>query len=189
VSGMTKQGLVARLADVIRGTLHRIRRARPEARGRVESPQSRQSPQSLTDVRGPTYPGDFEGTPKISYRPNPRNGRVADPGEVVWTWVPFEEDHGQGKDRPVLVIGRDGPWLLALQMTSKDHDHDGPARTRAGRRWVDIGSGRWDSLGRDSEVRVDRVLRVDPAHVRRIGAVLAKARFDQVASAVRRPAP
>ncbi|GAB5080487.1 hypothetical protein ARTHROSP310_36360 [Arthrobacter sp. AD-310] len=23
-----------------------------------------------------------------------------DPGEVVWTWVPYQEDHGRGKDRP-----------------------------------------------------------------------------------------
>ena len=37
-----------------------------------------------------------------------------DPGEIVWTWVPFEEDHTQGKDRPVLLIGRDGRWLLGL---------------------------------------------------------------------------
>ena len=29
-----------------------------------------------------------------------------DPGEVVWGWVPFEEDPSQGKDRPVLLIGR-----------------------------------------------------------------------------------
>ena len=29
-----------------------------------------------------------------------------DPGEVVLGWVPFEEDPSQGKDRPVLLIGR-----------------------------------------------------------------------------------
>ena len=27
-----------------------------------------------------------------------------DPGEVVWAWVPYEEDPSQGKDRPVLVL-------------------------------------------------------------------------------------
>lgn len=27
------------------------------------------------------------------------NGRP-DPGEVVWAWVPYEEDTSQGKDRP-----------------------------------------------------------------------------------------
>jgi len=114
---------------------------------------------------------------------------VADPGEIVWTWVPFEEDHSQGKDRPVLVIGRDGPWLLALPLTSKDHDRDAAMQTRAGRLWTDIGSGPWDHRGRSSEVRVDRILRVDPAWGRREGAVLDERRFNQVAAAVRKPAP
>ena len=68
------------------------------------------------------YPGDFSGMPTVSYTPVP--GKTADPGEVVWTWVPYEEDHSQGKDRPVLVIGRDGGWLLCLQLTSQDHDLD-----------------------------------------------------------------
>ena len=31
-----------------------------------------------------------------------------DPGEVVWGWVPYEDDPSQGKDRPVLLIGRSG---------------------------------------------------------------------------------
>jgi len=114
---------------------------------------------------------------------------VADPGEIVWTWVPFEEDHTQGKDRPVLVIGRDGPWLLALPLTSKDHDRDAAQEARAGRHWADIGSGAWDPRGRSSEVRVDRILRVAPDRVRREGSVLDKGRFSQVAAAVRRPAP
>jgi hypothetical protein len=114
------------------------------------------------------------------YDPKP-DGRP-DPGEIVWTWVPFEEDHRQGKDRPVLLVGHDGRWLLALQLTSKDH---AGYPTRGGRRrWVDIGSGAWDRQGRPSEVRVDRVVRVDPKAVRREGAVLARQRFDTVASAV-----
>jgi hypothetical protein len=110
---------------------------------------------------------------------------VADPGEVVWTWVPYEEDHSQGKDRPVLVIGHDGPWLLALPLTSKDHDHDAAQEARDGRHWTDIGSGTWDNHSRNSEVRVDRILRVDPAGVRRQGAVLDEGRFNRVAAAVR----
>ena len=44
----------------------------------------------------------------------------ADPGEVVWTWVAFEENDGRGKDRPVLVVGRDGDRLLGLQMSSQE---------------------------------------------------------------------
>ena len=30
-----------------------------------------------------------------------------DPGEVVWAWVPYEDDPSQGKDRPVLVLAPD----------------------------------------------------------------------------------
>ncbi|MEO7447120.1 MAG: type II toxin-antitoxin system PemK/MazF family toxin, partial [Humibacillus sp.] len=66
------------------------------------------------------YPGDATALPTMTYAPRP-DGRP-DPGEIVWTWVPYEEDHSQGKDRPVLVIGREGDWLVALQLTSKDHD-------------------------------------------------------------------
>jgi PemK-like, MazF-like toxin of type II toxin-antitoxin system len=134
---------------------------------------------------GQAYPGDFHGTPKISFNRNAGKGEEAAPGEIVWTWVPFEEDHAQGKDRPVLVIGHDGPWLLALPLTSKDHAHDTDQRARGRSQWTDVGSGSWDKGGRASAVRVDRILRVDPAGVRRQGAVLDKGRFKQVASAVR----
>ncbi|MGB7964558.1 MAG: type II toxin-antitoxin system PemK/MazF family toxin, partial [Propionicimonas sp.] len=128
------------------------------------------------------YPGDFTGIPVLRYAPN--DDRVADPGEVVWTWVPYEEDHSQGKDRPVLVIGTDGPWLLALPLTSQDHDIDAAQEAAEGRYWVDIGTGSWDAEGRASEVRVNRILRVDPQRVRRTAGRLAKGRFTQVAAAV-----
>ena len=48
-----------------------------------------------------------------------------------------------------------------------------------------MGSGAWDSLGRPSEVRVDRVLRLDPRRIRREGAVLSRRRFDEVAAELR----
>jgi hypothetical protein len=99
--------------------------------------------------------------------------------------VPFEEDRRQGKGRPVLVMGYDGPWLLALPLTSKDHSRDGFAKVSLRRQWTDIGSGLWDRRGRASAVRVDRILRVDPAKVRRQGAVLHRAHFRQVALAVK----
>jgi hypothetical protein len=134
-------------------------------------------------VPHPGYPGDYRGVPTLLYAPHPDG--LPDPGEVVWTWVPFEEDHTQGKDRPVLLVGRDGRWLLGLMLTSKDHDRDAAQEAHWGRRWVDIGVGAWDRQGRPSEVRVDRILRVDPATVRREGAVLDRARFDTVAAAVR----
>lgn len=121
--------------------------------------------------------------PSVEYRP--RADGKADPGEVVWTWVPFEDDPAQGKDRPVLIIGRDGPLLLALPLTSKDHDRDLAREARAGRHWLDVGSGGWDRLGRPSEVRLDRLLRIDARAVRRVGAALPRERFDAVARAMR----
>ena len=145
---------------------------------RTPSPTARDT--RPTGEAFPRYPGDYPGMPQVSYSPVP--GKNPDPGEVVWTWVPYEEDHSQGKDRPVLLVGTDGPWLLALQQTSKDHV--GGTGQRSGRNWVDIGTGAWDRKGRPSEVRVDRVVRVDPDAVRREGAVLARERFDDVARAV-----
>jgi PemK-like, MazF-like toxin of type II toxin-antitoxin system len=132
----------------------------------------------------PGYAGDFTGVAKVEYRP--RDDGRPDPGEVVWAWVPFEEDHSQGKDRPVLVIARHRGQLLGLMLTSKDHDRDHEQEARHGRYWFDIGTGAWDRQGRPSEVRLDRVLRLDPSAVRRQGAALDRARFDQVAAQVRR---
>lgn len=122
------------------------------------------------------YRGDFTGTARITYSPHPDG--LADPGEVVWAWVPYEEDASQGKDRPVLVIGLVGADLLGLMLTSKDHD-----RRRDSRSWLDVGTGAWDRQGRPSEVRLDRVLRLAPSAVRREGAALDRVRFDQVAAA------
>lgn len=115
---------------------------------------------------------------QLSYAPRP-DGR-ADPGEVVWTWVPYEDDPRRGKDRPVLVIGRSGRRLAALMMTSKDHDRDAAQEARWGRHWVDVGSGPWDSQRRPSEVRLDRLLEIDPSRVRREGAALDPAVFRRV---------
>ncbi|WP_310963189.1 type II toxin-antitoxin system PemK/MazF family toxin [Nocardioides terrisoli] len=106
-----------------------------------------------------------------------------DPGEVVWAWVPYEDDPEQGKDRPVLVIARDGAELVALQLTSKDHDRDADQEARAGRIWMDVGSGPWDRRRRPSEVRLNRVLRLDPAAVRREGAALDPDVFQRVVDA------
>ncbi|WP_336706269.1 type II toxin-antitoxin system PemK/MazF family toxin [Oerskovia sp. USHLN155] len=133
-------------------------------------------------ARGPqptdTYPGDFTGRVRAEY--SPQLDGDPDPGEIVWTWVPYEEDFSQGKDRPVLLVGRDGNWLLATMLSSKDHSRDAADEARWGRRWLDIGSGPWDSRGRDSEVRLDRVIRVDPGAVRREGAVMDRRTFETI---------
>jgi hypothetical protein len=129
------------------------------------------------------YPGDATTLPDTTYAPAPDGN--PDPGEIVWTWVPYEEDHSQGKDRPVLVIGREADWLVALPLTSKDHDVDAQQERSSGREWVDIGTGDWDRRGRPSEVRVNRLVRVDPAGVRREGAVLPRDRYERVVAAAR----
>jgi hypothetical protein len=118
-----------------------------------------------------------------SYEPNP-DGQP-DPGEVVWAWVPYEDDPSQGKDRPVLLVGRDGDDLLGLQLTSKDHDRDAEDEARYGRHWMDVGSGDWDREHRDSEVRLDRLLRLPATEVRREGAALDREMFEAVVVAAR----
>jgi hypothetical protein len=121
------------------------------------------------------------GRVDIAYDPKP-DGRP-DPGEVVWMWVPYEDDPNKGKDRPVLLVGRAGEQLFGLMMTSKDHDRDHDQEAREGRFWYDLGPGPWDSEGRPSEIRLNRLILIDPATVRREGSVLERERFDAVASA------
>ncbi|MCX8453791.1 type II toxin-antitoxin system PemK/MazF family toxin [Paenarthrobacter ureafaciens] len=124
-----------------------------------------------------TYPGDYRGSVRASYSPKP-DGKP-DPGEIVWSWVPYEEDHSRGKDRPVLLVGRDGQWLLGLMLTSKDHDNGARADD-----YVDVGTGPWDRQGRPSEVKLDRVIRLDPNAIRREGAVLGRQAFQEVIRAL-----
>jgi hypothetical protein len=51
---------------------------------------------------------------------------------------------------------------------------------------LDVGTGAWDRQGRPSEVRLDRLIEVDPAAVRREGAALDSAVFAHVIEAARR---
>ena len=164
---------------VTRQILDATRAAAPSDRSRSDTASRTPAAEPASEKH--PYPGDFCGTPDFDYAPKP-DGRP-DPGEIVWTWVPYEEDHSRGKDRPVLLVGWEGEWLLALPLTSKDHDRDADQERRAGREWVDIGSGPWDRRGRPSEVRLNRVLRVNPSAVRREGAVLDQRLFDGVARA------
>ena len=120
---------------------------------------------------GSDYPGDYRDMINFEYSPSLDGD--ADPGEIVWTWVPFEEDHSQGKDRPVILVGRDGEYLLALMMTSKDHNN----REHADPNYLDIGSGPWDPQGRASEVKLNRVIRVRPDAMRREGAIMPEDTF------------
>ncbi len=116
------------------------------------------------------------GSVRTSYSPV-RDGSP-DPGEIVWTWVPFEEDNGQGKDRPVLVVAVEKPGtLLVVQLTSKKHD----GRSE----FVSVGAGPWDKRHRESFINLDRVLRVHPAGMRREAAALDRAQFRKVAKQLR----
>ena len=113
---------------------------------------------------------------RISYAPD-LDGR-ADPGEIVWTWVVYEDDPSRGKDRPVLVVGRDSATLLGLMLSSQE-------RHASDRDWVGIGTGDWDYEGRASWVRLDRVLDVPEEGIRREGAVLEPEKFEVVAARLR----
>ncbi|MCX2711583.1 type II toxin-antitoxin system PemK/MazF family toxin [Mycolicibacterium sp. J2] len=126
----------------------------------------------VTDASVPTA----QRARRIIYAPD-LDGQ-ADPGEIVWTWVVYEDDPTRGKDRPVLVVGRDRNVLLGLMLSSQDyHDDD--------RDWVGIGTGTWDDEGRPSWVRLDRVLDVPEDGIRREGAILDRDRFELVAARLR----
>ena len=106
-----------------------------------------------------------DARPRIAYAPVRDDD--ADPGEIVWAWVPYEDDPSQGKDRPLLVIGHSvaTPITLALQaaieddvaalaLTSKDKDdrrHHHP-----------LGTGPWDGGGRSPLTGARRSRRYGP---------------------------
>ncbi len=111
------------------------------------------------------------GPVRMSY--SPQTDGAPDPGEVVWTWVPFEENDGRGKDRPVLVVAVESAGTyLAVQLTSKDHDGEGD--------FVSVGAGGWDGEHRPSWVNLDRVIRVHEGGMRREAAALPREPFERV---------
>jgi hypothetical protein len=124
-----------------------------------------------TTAPGPTYAPERDGEP--------------DPGEVVWAWVPYEDDPSQGKDRPVLVLETAGDGWVGLMLSSQDHDRDAEDEARWGRYWMDVGTGGWDAQGRPSEVRLDRLIRLERGGVRREGAALDETIFTAVVEARR----
>jgi hypothetical protein len=126
---------------------------------------------------GGAYDYAFPGAVDLAYAPE-RDGDP-DPGEVVWCWVPYEEDPHQGKDRPVVAIGHarapgaEGD-LVVLMLSSQPHDDDS---------WFTIGAGDWDDERRTSAARLDRPLAVAPDAVRREGGTVSRDRFDALLSA------
>ena len=106
---------------------------------------------------------------KLAYSPD-LDG-MADPGEIVWAWVPYEEDPSRGKDRPLLVVGRTGRRLLGMMLSSRGDDGD---------EWMEVGA--WGRDGKVSWLRLDRVFVLDEDDIRREGGVLDADRFVRVAA-------
>jgi len=142
---------------------------RPVDAGRAE--------QRRLDVVTP-YDVGAKGLPTLAYTPH--DDDRADPGEVVWAWVPYDEMDGRGKDRPVLVLARVDGGVLGVQMTSKDRADGGVFTDRHGNVWIDVGSGSWDHEDRESEARLDRILHLPDSTVRREGGALDRKMFERV---------
>lgn len=109
---------------------------------------------------------------------SPDTDGAPDAGEIVWTWVPYAENDGRGKDRPVLVIARaTGEWFYAMRLTGTPRDGD-PS-------YLAMGSGPWDGRGRPSWLDLGKVYAVHARGMRREAAALDRTRFAKVAAAVR----
>jgi hypothetical protein len=127
-------------------------------------------------VPAPPVPGKaLPGGDAVAIEYSPNRDDDPDPGEVVWTWVPYEEDQRQGKDRPVVVIGRRGSKLVGIPLTSKPDEREAQ---------VNVGTGGWDPKQRVSYARIWRMLDIDAHNMRREGSVLDRRRFDAVVAAV-----
>jgi hypothetical protein len=144
-------------------------------RSLAPSKSSGRTTAATTTTTAPTRTRPITKGVRVEYTPDLDGD--PDPGEVVWTWVPYEDDPSQGKDRPVVIIGRTGHDLAGVPLTSKDHDRDGE---------IPVGTGPWDRDGRQSFAKVDQLLSIDPDAVRREGAILARRHFDDVVAGVAR---
>jgi hypothetical protein len=176
--------LIKSVSDALTGGRHRGAAPSPEAgrrsgRRSASTPTRPQSPRAEAETSpgesGPDATMEVDphriGPVRTSY--SPQTDDAPDPGEIVWTWVPFEENDGRGKDRPVLVVAVESAGTyLAVQLTSKDHDGEGD--------FVSIGAGGWDGEGRPSWVNLDRVIRVHEGGMRREAAALPREPFERV---------
>ncbi len=178
IAGALLAALVAKNAS---GPRRHTRAAGSSSSGGDSGPERTQGVgDALPGEDGPTQTRELDPRSirnlQIVYGPV-RNG-LPDGGEVIWTWVPYEEADGRGKDRPVLVIGRQNDdRVYAVKMTSKSHS--GPTEL------IPVGSGAWDSQGRPSYVDVDQLYSVHRDGARREASELARNKFDTVANKLR----
>lgn len=128
-------------------------------------------------ARGAVWEASTDRPATLDYAPD-LDGN-ADPGEIVWAWVPYEDDPERGKDRPLLIVGRQGTNLRALMLSSKTpHDRERDD-------WLEVGSGTWDRDARVSYLRLDRLFELGEDDIRREGSILDADRFTLVAAALR----
>jgi hypothetical protein len=159
------------ITDILRDAVTKGRSAVKETTTKTSDRVRTRRDRRKAPPRGRTLPP--EGVVTVEY--SPRMDGDPDPGEVVWTWVPFEEDPEQGKDRPVIVIGRRGRKLVGVPLTTKRSDREAQ---------IAIGSGGWDPKRRPSYARIWRMLDLEDKGMRREGSVLPRERFDKVIAAV-----
>ena len=154
------------------------RRSKPKPAGRGESGggllgRVKDTLGTSTGRQAGARPRTRTTTVAIEY--SPRIDGDPDPGEIVWTWIPFEEDPSQGKDRPVVIIGRRNGNLVGVPLTTKADNREAQ---------VAVGRGDWDPERRPSYARIWRLLEIDERRMRREGAILDRAGFDSVVTAV-----
>lgn len=181
-------GILSALAEILLKAVGSGRASRTSGPRRPDA-RLRTSQERTASVSPDVGPGRPRGTETVRIDPEaishlevayaPERDGAPDAGEIVWTWVPYEENDGRGKDRPVLVIGRaSADRVYAVRMTSKAHDGD--------RDYLSIGSGAWDSQGRESWVDVEQLYSVHERGLRREAAVLDRRRYDRVGAALTR---
>ncbi|MCS3842583.1 type II toxin-antitoxin system PemK/MazF family toxin [Microbacterium sp. AK031] len=175
----SSKSILSQLADIVlKALISRTPRSPHKEAGRSSASVAVSEGADAGQARGSeTVRIDPERIKDLQVGYSPEKNGAPDSGEIIWTWVPYEENDGRGKDRPVLVIGRQSAdRVYAVRMTSKPHDRD--------RDYLSIGSGAWDSQGRTSWVDIELLYSVHDGGMRREAAVLERARYDRVAAAL-----
>ncbi|WP_083285646.1 type II toxin-antitoxin system PemK/MazF family toxin [Microbacterium sp. BH-3-3-3] len=162
-------GTTSRLVSALLGML------RPSTAAPPRGPRPDPVPPTPSPAGARTIEIDPPRRLTLSYAPE--RDKAPDGGEIVWTWVPFEERDGRGKDRPVLIISRaDARSAYAVRLTSKSHEGD--------RQYLALGTGEWDPQGRPSWVDIEQLYLVYDVGMRREAAALDRKRFNAIASAL-----